>query len=325
MASLGSSAIDFNQPEISPYEQSRIIVVTIGNKNYSIPENYIQGQHRLSQARQSWNPRIILGDIAADIGHTVLHFLYKGEYETIAYGKIEAETHRVEIEYKRSLQVYYAARKYEIHGLDTLAQNYIMTLSESLSIFQILQGARLIFSRLPEDEKWFHDYLHSKLSSIFAIDETTFQLDEFYNEIVDDPALSKAVIRIVVKAFTTETLRLRNILESGTSGNMMNTEGGEPACKEPFPAPQSKDTSCPEVPCEEYRAGKSPSALYEERPCGEPPIEVAAIESEKGTPKVHHNNGDNDDWGWDLLRVKPKTEKRRKRLARKHAEWDMQV
>lgn len=106
---------------------------------------------------------------------------------------------RVEIEYKRSVQTYYAARKYEIHGLDTFAQNYIMTLSESLSIFQILRGARLIFSRLPEDEKWFHDYLHSKLSSSLAKDETTFQLDEFYNEIVDDPALSKDAMRIIVQ------------------------------------------------------------------------------------------------------------------------------
>ena len=47
--------------------------------------------------------RIIPGDIDADVGHTILHFLYKGEYETINYTEAQGETHRVEIEYKRSV------------------------------------------------------------------------------------------------------------------------------------------------------------------------------------------------------------------------------
>ncbi|GLA32897.1 hypothetical protein AnigIFM63326_001543 [Aspergillus niger] len=71
-----------------------------------------------------------------------------------------------------------------------------MTLSEALSIFQILQEARS-----------------------FAEDETIFQLDDFYKKIMNNPAFSKAVVKIIIKAFTTETSRLRNILRFTGGGS----------------------------------------------------------------------------------------------------------
>lgn len=66
---------------------------------------------------------------------------------------------------------------------------------------------------------------------------------------------------------------------------------------------------------EEYRTGKSPSALYKECPYREPPIEVLPVESEEATPKVHYNNGDNDGWDWGLLSSKSMKKEKRKRLA----------
>jgi hypothetical protein len=262
--------------------------VTIGNKNYSIPENYIQA-HLLPQTRQPKNPRIILGDIDSDIGHSILHFLYKGEYETISCADTQAETQRIEIEYKRSIQVYYAARKFDIRGLDTLAQNYIMALSESLSIFQILRGARLIFSKLPEDEEWFHDYLHSKLSSSFAADETTFQLDEFYSDILSDPVFSKAVLKYVIKAFTTETSRLRNALRATDVGSETKKDGGEPSCEEPatgplFEPPGSRNRRSGWVPPHKRSRAANKSSTHDiEQPCGEPAIELLPADGEEVT------------------------------------------
>ncbi|KAL2836629.1 hypothetical protein BJY01DRAFT_238187 [Aspergillus pseudoustus] len=290
MSLTTSSVIDYNQPETSPYEQSRTVIVTVGNKKYSIPENYIRG-HLSSQPTQTQNPRIVLGGIDSDIGHTILHFLYKGEYETTTLAKIQAETHRVEVEYKRSVQVYYAARKYDIRGLDTLAQNYIMTLSKSLSIFQILRGARLIFSKLPEDEEWFPTYLNSKLSSSFTEDETRFQLDDFYDEILDDPALSKAVLKYIVKAFTTETSRLRNILNVAGVDNESKNDGVEPSCEQTPQEPASEPSNDRKggsgyvPPLKRSHPANNPTAHDKEQPCGEPAIEVLAVDVEDATPK----------------------------------------
>ncbi|OJJ65554.1 hypothetical protein ASPBRDRAFT_70317 [Aspergillus brasiliensis CBS 101740] len=311
MAFTRSSAIDYDQPTLSPYEQSRIVVITVGNKNYSIPENYIPG-HLLSQARQSRSSRILIGDIDADVGHTILHFLYKREYETVICVETQKESH-VELEYKRSVQVYYAARKYEIDGLDALAQKYIMALSETLSIFQILRGARSIFSKLPENEEWFHHYLESKLSSSFAEDETTFQLDEFYKEIVDDPAFSKAVVKIIVKAFITETSRLRNIL-GVTGGGISQSE----------PTEDHNGENCFKVLSKEHSAANISCLSASDRncPCGEPAIELLPVDCEEAHSEAHYNHDDSGDWGWGFRGSEMKKKKNKKRLPKQQAECD---
>lgn len=293
--------------------------MTVGNKNYSIPENYIRG-HRLFQTRQSRNPRIILGDINSDIGHTILHFLYKGEYETVSCAEIQEETHRVEVEFKRSIQVYYAARKYDICGLDTLAQNYIVTLSESLSIFQILRGVRLIFSKLPEHEEWFHNYLHSKLSSSFTEDETTFQMDEFYSEILDDPTLSKAILKYIVKAFNTETSRLRNLLSGTGVGNETKKDGSEPYEQPPpeslsDPSNDRNGVKCRELPFMGSCVAKNLAAHDKEQPCGEPAIELLPVDNDGTIPKAHYDHGGNHDRDWSRLTGKEKRRIRRMQLA----------
>ncbi|BCS00215.1 uncharacterized protein AKAW2_50556S [Aspergillus luchuensis] len=303
MAFMKSLAIDYNQPQISPYEQSRIVVITVGKRNYSIPKNYLSG-HLLVQARQSQNPRILLRDVDADVGHTILHFLYKGEYETIFYEENQREKHQIELEYERSVQVYYAARKYKIDGLDALAQNYIITLSETLSIFQILRRARSIFSKLPENEEWFHYYLDTKISSSFAEGETTFQLDEFYAEIVDDPAFSKAVMKIIVKAFTTETSRLRNILR--VTGGSETKNDGEPSCEQSFAVPQSEPTEGHdreqylEVRPKAHKTANNSSSSTSDRnrPCGEPAVELLPVDCEEANPEVPYSHEDSDNWGW---------------------------
>ncbi|KAL4785325.1 hypothetical protein BJX76DRAFT_356199 [Aspergillus varians] len=225
MASAASFAIDYNQPDISHYEQSQIITVIIGVKNYSIPKKYIQGC-KLWQ-KKDLGAAIILDDIDAGIGHTILHFLYKGEYETTTYSGIQSDTSRIEIEYRRSIQVYYAARKYELYTLQTLAQKYIETFSESLSIFQILRGVKMIFSKLSEDEKWFYAHLYSQILSSFEKDEAIFQLDEFYDEIADDLMLSKAVMKMVVGLFAVQLSRFRKPLEAIDNGSEVHKSPGK--------------------------------------------------------------------------------------------------
>ncbi|GLA10161.1 hypothetical protein AnigIFM60653_001805, partial [Aspergillus niger] len=84
------------------------------------------------------------------------------------------------------------------------------------------------------------------LSRSFAQDETIFQLDEFYKEIVNDPAFSKAVV----------TSRLRNILRV-TGGGSKTKDDGKPSREQPFPVTQSE-------PTEDHNEGKCFKALSKE-------------------------------------------------------------
>ncbi|KAA8652786.1 uncharacterized protein ATNIH1004_001691 [Aspergillus tanneri] len=273
------------------YLPTQVVIITIGNKNYSIPENYILG-YLLPQRKQTWSSRIILGDIDWDIGHTVLHFLYKGEYETIAYPGIQSDKSRIELEYKRSVQVY-----------------------ESLSIFQILRGARIIFSRFSEDKKWFYGYLHSKLSSSFVKDKTTFQLDEFYDEIADDPVLSKAVMKMVARVFTAQLSCLRHSPQATESGSEVDREPDElDICKLALAAPEEKPTytarlapspnlnllkNVMENSALKFRLNiaEAPPTL-KECPSEESPVELVPVEDKEPIPNVHYEHGDNNGLGW---------------------------
>ncbi|PYH63669.1 uncharacterized protein BO88DRAFT_430199 [Aspergillus vadensis CBS 113365] len=71
-------------------------------------------------------------------------------------------------------------------------------------------------------------------------------LDEFYKEIVNDPAFSKAVV----------TSRLRNILRV-TGGGSETKDDGEPSREQPIPVTQSE-------PTEDHNEGKCFKALSKE-------------------------------------------------------------
>lgn len=62
------------------------------------------------------DPIIWLTEIDEDVGHTLVHYLYTGEYQTLR----ESE-HRRHTEYKRSVLVYCAASNLEIVDLGDMA------------------------------------------------------------------------------------------------------------------------------------------------------------------------------------------------------------
>ncbi|KAL2818210.1 hypothetical protein BDW59DRAFT_175194 [Aspergillus cavernicola] len=204
---------------------------------HSIPENYIQGRP-LWQRRQTWKSCIMLDNIDADIGHTI----------RISYTRIQSDACRAELEYKRNIQVYYGAT------------------NESLLIFQILRGVRIIFSKLSDEN--------------------------------NDPMFSKAVMKMIVGLFAVQWSWFRNPPEA--------TDSGSEACPEPEsePAEEYDGEPCPEV-LSQLCIPKITSALHQEHPCEKSSIELVPVESEEATPKVHYEHAKNDAWDWSFARSQP--------------------
>jgi hypothetical protein len=69
-----------------------------------------------------------------DVGHTVVHFLCTGNYETLRTAS-EPGASKMEIEFRRSMLVYQAAREYDLYDLETYAKKYIEVFGESMSSF----------------------------------------------------------------------------------------------------------------------------------------------------------------------------------------------
>ena len=225
----------------SPYE-SPITTILIGDKTFFVHE-YCLRKYFPWELDFRWNPSITLTDVDEDIGHTVVHFIYTGTYETLTTAS-ESRIIHLAREYKRSIQAYHAARAHKLHDLEVLAKWHIENLGESVSIFDMLQAVRTVFSKLPDDEVWLHSHINMKLRSALELEETVFMRDEFYREFGEDPVFDKAVMRMVVNIFSSRILAMRCTIEhqrSNTESSAEETPDGE----HPVDVP----------PTEEYLAG----------------------------------------------------------------------
>lgn len=94
------------------------------------------------------NPSIWLSRVDEDIGHTMIHYLYTSQYQTIDDDPFLSKTKKRQREYNRSVLTYYAAASYGIVDLSTFAQQYIRAFEDSVDIFQILAIARTIYANI---------------------------------------------------------------------------------------------------------------------------------------------------------------------------------
>ncbi|KAL5336350.1 hypothetical protein BJX70DRAFT_372832 [Aspergillus crustosus] len=192
---MDSFEVGYNQPPSSPYGCDDVHVI-IGGKSYSIPAIYLDNAAPHLHHHRSWGPNIVLSRADKDIGHTIIHFLCTGTYETLSDPVKLGET-RLEREYNRSLLVYKAATTYSLSELADLAKGYIERFTRSVTIYVILERISQAFSSFAELDDWMRDYLKRCLRVRLARDRSLFTRDEFYNALRGDADFHREVMRIV--------------------------------------------------------------------------------------------------------------------------------
>lgn len=227
------------------------MTITIGNKSYGIPEYYFRKVPRLSNKLSTWDSYITLSDIHEDIGHTIVHFLYSGSYETII-SPLDRGVDCIAREYRRSVLVYEAARTYDIFDLEALARRYIEHFGEALSLFDVLRTAKEVFSTLPDDESWLPHYIKQKLEQSFLVDKSIFTDDEFFGILGEDRYFSNAIFKMSLEIYSTRLQLLESRLAHKSSINGypdMGRAGSEsPAMKhddQEYPEPYDVPNEAP--------------------------------------------------------------------------------
>jgi len=174
--------------------------------------------------------------------------------------------------------VYCAARLYTLDGLIGHAIRSMELFSKELSVFQILDITSDVYSKLPEDESWFPDYLKTQIENAFKLDEITFAQKEFLNHIGKTPAFDKALARIMVDIFTNK----QTIMTQNGRGIFEDSVPEEPIFNCPPPAPIEK----PEMVAEEVKKDPQEEALGDHPPdedsgeCPPPPPLPSYLEEE---------------------------------------------
>ncbi|KAE8372308.1 hypothetical protein BDV26DRAFT_297983 [Aspergillus bertholletiae] len=200
------SLIDYKQPDSSPYENP-FVKLQIGRKEYAVPKCYLSGYPQF-KVGSVYSSCARLSDVDEDIGHTIVHFLYTGQYKTLNPGSGKSISD-IPKEFERSIHAYCAALVYGIHGLETLAKRYIEILGSLVSVFDVLRSVKTVFSKIPSDAVWIRNYIQWHLERAFSSDESVFHRDELYQALGNDPSFSEMVMRMIFGIYDSRIANIR--------------------------------------------------------------------------------------------------------------------
>lgn len=125
-----------------------------------------------------------LDEVSVAAGHTLVHFLFTGTYQCLKPAGLSPQVGHV-AEYETSVQVYSAARTYEVKALVELAKNEIERLGEKLDLSILLEATENVFPHPCADDTWFIGYLKSRSKALLTGEATLQSVDRrqrFNNE-----------------------------------------------------------------------------------------------------------------------------------------------
>ncbi|CAG8119635.1 unnamed protein product [Penicillium nalgiovense] len=188
------------QGRLSPQRSLPRLIITglqHRNKRYGVPAQFLQNYQKLVLASLG-SSTIFMSDIDEDVGHTLVHFLYTGGYETIS-SPLDEGISDLAREYKRSVLVYHASRTWGLTDLEVLSQQKMLHLDEELPVLGILRIMRDIFSSLPTGETWLPGYIQGNLQRSLRPNDPGLGLQEFYSVIGQDHHFDNAVMKMIIE------------------------------------------------------------------------------------------------------------------------------
>ncbi|PLN84983.1 hypothetical protein BDW42DRAFT_17601 [Aspergillus taichungensis] len=184
-----------------------------------------------------------MSDVDEDVGHTMVHFLYTGGYETVR-SPLGEGTSDLAREYKRSVLVYHASRTWGLTNLEVLAQQKMLLLDEELPILEILRVVREAFSSLPADETWLPHYIQGNLQRSLRPDDPGLGLQEFYDVIGQDHQFDNAVMKMIIEILSIRIFSIQEQQVKTPNGIFSNeTPLQELVSERPEPVPAERGIS----------------------------------------------------------------------------------
>ncbi|GKZ25586.1 hypothetical protein AbraIFM66951_001358 [Aspergillus brasiliensis] len=206
-SSTGSSpnqVTEYPQPSVSPYA-GPINRITIGSTTYFIPDYYVS---KIPTLKFPHVTEFSLQEMYADIGHTFIHYLYTGEYQTLAEPFIlPLQKARVR-EFKRSLYAFHLAQTHQIMGLLDHAKRYMQTFVTSVTTLELLQFSREIYASLLTGRKWFEWFLQDQLTAAFGASEARFREDVLKYGVGSDARFDQFILELVMKIYSGSMAKL---------------------------------------------------------------------------------------------------------------------
>jgi hypothetical protein len=181
------------------------------DKIYTVHEGLIDKYPSLSQRVRSlyseWGSGpITLPEIHEDIGHTLVHYVYTGQYQLFRLAPNEPLKEKIN-DFRRSVLAYCAARLYGISGLETAAKANAECFGHGLSISDVKVIAEAVFTNLPPDDVWFSGYLQEKVNAAFQEDDTLITEEKWILENIGRVSIfDRVVVKSIIAMYLAKCL-----------------------------------------------------------------------------------------------------------------------
>lgn len=241
----------------------------------SWPETYYVPWHLLRSTTWEEVPageHISLPFLSKAVGHTIVHYLYTGEYQTLS--EIESITQTPQSQFEHAFLVYMASLDHDLSGLEELAMLKMEKYSLSMDLKTVVDVTRNNLDKEMKPSPWLQAFLKERLQNDFQKDHTVFADEAFYSGLCQESILNGHVMRYMVELLTerlTQTLaEKKNIAvaegltppddpcvveEPASADDDLYAVGGTTSIKEPaaveepeIPPPEDPEPPPPEDP-----------------------------------------------------------------------------
>ena len=143
---------------------------------------------------------IELPDVDEDSGHTIVHYLHTGTYQTLKLRNVSHDAKNL-AKYTRDMRLYCVTKQCGLASLEELSKQYAETHSQEISFTQMLEVAEKVFKKFPDDEVWFTDCLKKKMRIALEADKFVFTKDNFLDRIGKVKNLDRALVKCIAELY----------------------------------------------------------------------------------------------------------------------------
>ena len=201
----------------SPYT-TRAVTVCIGpsGSKYTVLQAIVDQYSGLREKldRDNINAPIVLREVDDDIGHTLIHYLYTGQYETLPQGSDAT----VATEFRRGVLAYCAAKLCGIEKLEEITKEKIEELSKNLSIFNLQGVAEEVAPKLPRKGDWFSAQMNKWIKAALVQDDGLLSEKGFLDIIGRSAVFDRAVVKSLTEMYDDQ--KAKNSILSGSKATV---------------------------------------------------------------------------------------------------------
>lgn len=216
----------FDRSELSPYS-SQAISVRIGpnGASYTVLEAMLEQYPGLRARMNHQKPGapIDLPEVDEDVAHTLLHFIYTRNYQSLGLGGI-SETARATAEFKRSILAYCAAQVCEIKQLEEVTQSKMEHFSGQISLFSLQEILSQVASRIPSADVWFPEHLYRWVKSTLQRNQDLLGDENVLHLVGRTVLFDRAIVRSITEMYCEKSAAF-DLLSQGRQMDVAPTSG----------------------------------------------------------------------------------------------------